>query len=145
MKSLKRNSSLAFAGILLAVFALFAIANLDLFVNQHDIAYDSIELSEDVPGENSFHSKSLSILSQNSSAAAIFETRRPNRQVHFRPLRGFNTQGFLGRSALIFDKLSSLPSKIHFAFRNKLSSYHSPAFFCTAKDYYVYTLKRILC
>lgn len=140
-----QKSSLAFASIMLAVFALFAIVNLNTFAPNYEVAYDSTEAYESSSTQNQEQSKSVCFLSNRVSAAAVLETRRQNRQTHFRPLRGSTIQGFCSRDSQIFDKLGSLATKVQLLHNRKISGYPSPAFFCTAKDYYVYTLKRQLC
>lgn len=145
MRRFTQKSSLTFAGIMFAVFALFAIVNFNSFAGNYEVAYDSTEFFEKSTGQSNKQSNSVCFLSNRAAAAAFLETRRQNRQTHFRPLRGSTTQGFCNRDPQILDKLSSLATKVQLTHNRKISGYPSPAFFCTAKDYYVYTLMRQLC
>lgn len=143
MKNSKQQTTLIFASIMLALFALTALVNLGSFAGSYTIAYESTEFIEAQSAQDS-EQGCLAYLESHSKAAAFLQTRRANRQVHFRPQQTHSTQGYFGRDASLLNRVNHLAVKGFPAFKD-IPGYPSPAVFCTAKDYYVYTLKRILC
>lgn len=79
------------------------------------------------------------------SPAAILNTRRPQPQASFRPYRPGSIQGYHGRSGSIFGcaKLHALQKTAAFAVGQ--SGFPQASRFSLSKDYYVYTLERMLC
>lgn len=144
MKKTRRNSSWVFASFMLAILALSALINANSLSYSFDVSLDSAtELTAE--SEDVFRDQSVSFLDNESSASAVLTSRRPYQQMQFRPQRGAATHGFLGRDVISFERAASHVLHISLASLNKFSGYPSASAYRSAKEYYVYTLKRILC
>lgn len=141
MKAFGRNAYMIFAG---AMLALFACLNMHLSGGDYD-AYLSPAFEAGEVSENDFpYDDILCGLSQRSLSNVFFETRRPFRQVSCRLHRGSSVLGASGRDVAALERTSRFFKKKFFN-GNGDGVYPSPLVILYPKDYYVFTLKRILC
>lgn len=144
MKSVKQNLLLILFGLSLAFSALSTVIDASNFVYDFDTGIQTADytLGSD---ENDSRNHSKYFLDDRSTARAFLSTRRSSQQMHFRHQRGNSVQGFSGRDVVLQVRLGGRLEKWFTTAVKKCDGYPSNAVFCTAKEYYVFTLKRILC
>ena len=131
--------------ILAAVFAIIAAVVEGTFVYDYDVEFKSAAKLTDAASDMNAAPDQPLFLSHETSAAAVLLSRRSGQQTLSRTLRSNFFQGFCGRDGGIFKRFSTLA--ISRAIFHVLSHNVFPAQFTyqTAKEYYVFTLRRILC
>ena len=124
--------------ILAAVFAIIAAVVEGTFVYDYDVEFKSAAKLTDATSD-------MNAAPDQPSAAAVLLSRRSGQQTLSRTLRSNFFQGFCGRDGGIFKRFSTFA--ISRAIFHVLSHNVFPAQFTyqTAKEYYVFTLRRILC
>ena len=153
MAQLKKNTFLAFAGLILATFALFALpatfdANLSVGDN-YLTANADFPVSYEVGDDQQISNQPLNApaLDSNSplQSALFWGVRRPFSQTSLRPQRGGLLYRILGRDGDLIKGASTLAIKCVPTVCVRHSGFPSPHSYRVPKDYYVFTLKRILC
>lgn len=144
MKSIKQNVLLILVGISLALSALLTVFDANAFVYDFDTGMQTADYMVDTADKYS-HNQTKYFLDDRTPARALLNARRPFQQMHFRHQRGNSVQGFTGRDIALQVRLGSHPEKWTAINGKVYDGYPSNAVFCTAKEYYVFTLKRILC
>ncbi len=84
-------------------------------------------------------------LSRETGAETGLLTRRPDQQAFSRTLRSGNFQGPCGRDTGAFRRTTSLSGSPIAAPSIAVSGFPTPLAYQTSKEYYVFTLERILC
>lgn len=155
MSKANRNTILVFAWAVVALLALYVLsASLDSRASVCDsTSYEAVYLqageefvasSRDL-GQNQPNDSYLDDPFGRSTTAAFWGSRRPSTQMTLRPQRGSLLYRLLGRDGTLF-KSSGLRSVNKFvAFVCKNVGFPSPLSYCVPKEYYVFTLRRILC
>ena len=88
--------------------------------------------------------KNFSFLEVDSPSRTILNTRRPFQQINYRHQRGNQVQGVSARDTPLKARYGNFPESKTKDLK-KSSGYPSNAVFRKSKEYYVFTLKRILC
>lgn len=132
--------------------ALFAILSA---IVESSFVYDcGTELGRAAESENVFeshdfvdnvHAKSPLFLSRESTAGAMLLTRRSGQQVSLRASRSNGLQGFSGRSSATFKHTTPFATKIARSTIRSRCGFPFPLVYQESKEYYVYTLGRMLC
>lgn len=137
-----RNSLLTvFLG---AVFALFVGVYSNLSpdyteLRQYaEIGYQLTSSDTEVPTEQTLYNL------DNRIHAALLDSRKPLQHQSFRPQKTVRSHGYFYRDGL-FTEWNHNHVKRVYAFNNKAVGYPAPFAYGASKDYYVYTLERILC
>jgi len=118
MLKLKRNTFLIFATVVLSLFAC---------LNAYSFDYTND-------------------LKQNASNEQAFDNPYGNLPAPvFRPHHNVPVQGTHDRDSVLLGFNGFKPLFKIFVFQDKYSGYPSPLFFRVSKDYYVFTLEKILC
>ncbi len=141
MKRLKQN---VLSMIAVAVFAIFAAVIEGSFVYDYDVELRTAGELSDATFDQSSTSEPLFFSRENTSEAVLL-TRRAGQQALSRTLRSGNFQGFCGRDASAFKRISAHIQQRISAQNLVYSAYPTPLAYQASKDYYVFTLKRILC
>ena len=142
----KTNILLTFASLVLASLALFALPT------ALDGHFGDTYLSADTeftvsPADNQDQQSGNSYIDSDSpfQSALFLGNRRPFSQVSLRPQRGGPLYRIIGRDGSLFkgEKLHRIKNvSATYLQRN---GFPSPLSYHVSKDYYVFTLKRILC
>jgi hypothetical protein len=144
MKFLRQN---ILSMIAVAVFAIGAAVVEGSFVFDYGNYSDTVQVSDGVNHNllaNDFAGEPL-FLSRETTSEAVLLTRRPGQQALSRTLRSGNFHGFSGRDSGFF-KRATAPAGIHGTPRTTTpNGFPTPLAYQAPKDYYVFTLKRILC
>ena len=146
MAKLKTNTFLAFASLVLATLALFALPT--AFDGQFGDAYLSADQEYIAPSaDNQDQQSGNSYIDSDSpfQSALFLGNRRPFSQVSLRPQRGGPLYRIIGRDGSLFkcEKLHRIKNVS--ATNLQRNGFPSPLSYHVSKDYYVFTLKRILC
>lgn len=141
MKSLKLNALMILAAVIFAVFAgldtYFSLGKGDFYLPP---TADFCDSSIDDESQNS----PLFYLYQRPASSVLFESRRGSERVSFRSQRGGISTIFCGRDGCLHEGSGFFNAKLAF-FKIPSNVFSSPIAIRYPKDYYVYTLKRILC
>lgn len=142
MKTIKQNFLLMIAA---AIFAILAAVVEGSFVYDYDVELKSnIELSDAEFNQDAAHEKSH-FLSREVSSEAVLLTRRAGQQALSRTLRNAGFHGIGGRDTVAFKwgaKHTVQKVIVPIGIRN---GFPTPLAYQVPKEYYVFTLKRILC
>ena len=154
MTKARRNSVLAFVWAVLALLALYVLpASLDARASVCDCtSYESVYLQtgeEFVAPSRDFEQSqpSDSYLDDpfaRSTKAAFWGSRRPSAQMTLRPQRGGLLYRLLGRDGSFF-RASQVRAFNGFTYFCLNTGFPTPLSYRVPKEYYVFTLKRILC
>ncbi|MCQ2054911.1 MAG: hypothetical protein MJY82_06420 [Fibrobacter sp.] len=131
MKKLKRNSFLMIASVLLALFASFGTTSFDY--------------GNDVYLDDGWHHEQTLSNAHDQSTAAVLSTRRPYQQASVRPQRNGTFHGFHSRGNSHTTEAKFHSANYDSTFASETGSFPQPLSFGVPKDYYIFTLKRILC
>ena len=133
--------------IAVAVFAISSAIVEGSFVYDYGNSFDAVQVtdgtSHDLHGNN-FASEPL-FLSRGTSSGTALLTRRPGQQALSRTLRNGSFQGFCGRDSGAFKRIATLAGKSPTVQASAHRGFPTPLAYQTSKEYYVFTLKRILC
>lgn len=144
MKFLRQN---ILSMIAVAVFAISAAIVEGSFVYDYGNSSDAVQVSDGASHDllaNDFAGEPLN-LSRETTSEAVLLTRRPCQQALSRTLRSGNFQGFGSRDSGFF-KRAAAPAGIHGTPRTTAhNGFPTPLAYQAPKDYYVFTLQRILC
>ena len=146
MAKLKTNTFLTFASLVLATLALFALPTaLD---GHFGDAYLSAETEYIAPSADNQDQQSDNAYLDSDSplqSALFIGNRRPFSQISLRPQRGGLLYRIIGRDGSLFkgEKLHRIKNVS--ATNLQRNGFPSPLSYHVSKDYYVFTLKRILC
>lgn len=141
MKPVKQN---IFSMIAVALFAILSA------IVESSFVYDyGTELGQATENENAFaaHNSADNPLyqSRESTADATLLTHRSGRQVSLRTSRSSSLQGYGGRSSATFKQATPLATKIARSTICIHCGFPLPLVYQKSKEYYVYTLERMLC
>ena len=151
MAKVKQNASLSFAGIVLAtlpLFLLFALlvspATFGGNLSVGEVSSTDCTLALDNPAtqplEDSFLDSDRPLQSH-----LFLGARRPLSQTSLRPQRGRLVYGLNGRDGAIVKCTGVGPIKnVSMSYRHRVG-FPSPQSYRVPKEYYVFTLERILC
>ena len=146
MAKLKTNMFLTFASLVLATLALFALPTaLD---GHFGDAYLSAETEYIAPSaDNQDQQSGNSYIDSDSplQSALFIGNRRPFSQISLRPQRGGPLYRIIGRDGSLFKGTSAFAIKCVSAACLRYAGFPTPLSYRVPKDYYVFTLKRILC
>lgn len=144
MKFLRQN---ILSMIAVAVFAIGAAIVEGSFVYDYGNSSDAVQVSDGVSHNllaNDFAGEPL-YLSRETTSEAVLLTRRPGQQALSRTLRSGSFQGFGGRDSG-FSRRATTPAGTHCTPRiTTPNGFPTPLAYQAPKDYYVFTLQRILC
>ena len=144
MKFLRQN---ILSMIAVAVFAIGAAIVEGSFVYDYGNSSDAVQVSDGASHDllaNDFAGEPL-YLSRETTSEAVLLTRRPGQQALSRTLRSGSFQGFGGRDSG-FSRRATPPAGIHCTPRTTTpNGFPTPLAYQAPKDYYVFTLQRILC
>ena len=144
MKLLRQN---ILSMIAVAVFAISAAIAEGSFVYDYGISFDTVQVSNGTSHDlhtNDFTGEPLYLSREVTSGAALL-TRRPGQQALSRTLRNGNFHGFCGRDSGTFKRIATLAGKSPTAQASAQRGFPTPLAYQTSKEYYVFTLERILC
>ena len=142
MKTIKQNFLLMIAA---AFFAILAAVVEGSFVYDYDVELNSsVELSDAKFNQDAAHEKSH-FLSREVSSEAVLLMRRAGQQALSRTLRNAGFQGIGGRDAAAFQWGAKHTIQQVFASIGIHNGFPTPLAYQIPKEYYVFTLKRILC
>ena len=128
-----------------AFFAIFAAIVEGSFVYDYDVELKpSIELNDAEFNQDAAHEKSH-FLSREVSSEAVLLTRRAGQQALSRTLRNAGFHGVGGRDAVSFKWDAKHAVQKIFATIGTHNGFPIPLAYQVPKEYYVFTLKRILC
>ena len=154
MTKSSRNSVLVFVWAVLALLALYVLpSSLDARASVCDCSsYESVYLQmgeEFVAPSRDFEQSqpSDSYLDDpfgSSTTAAFWGSRRPSAQMTLRPQRGGLLYRLLGRDGSLF-KGAPVRAFNGFMYFSLNTGFPTPLSYRVPKEYYVFTLKRILC
>lgn len=155
MSKANRNTILVFAWAVVALLALYVLsASLDSRASVCDsTSYEAVYLqageefvasSRDL-GQNQPNDSYLDDPFGRSTTAAFWGSRRPSTQMTLRPQRGSLLYRLLGRDGALYKSVGLRSVKNYVAFVCKNVGFPSPLSYCVPKEYYVFTLRRILC
>ena len=131
--------------IAVAVFAIFAAVIEGSFVYDYDVELrSSVELNDAEFNPNAASEKSH-LLSREVSSEAVLLTRRAGQQALSRTLRNAGFQGVGGRDAITLKWSAKHAVQKVFAPIGTHNGFPTPLAYQAPKEYYVFTLKRILC
>lgn len=144
MKFLRQN---ILSMIAVAVFAIGAAFVEGSFVYDYGNSFDAIQVSGDTA--HNLHSNDIAgeplFLSRETSSETALLTRRPGQQALSRTLRSSSFQGFGGRDSGTFKRIATFAGNSSNAHASVYRGFPTPLAYQTSKEYYVFTLKRILC
>ena len=144
MKLLRQN---ILSMIAVAVFAILAAIVEGSFACDYGVSFDAVQVSDGTSHDlhaNDFASEPLFLSRETSSGTALL-TRRPGQQALSRTLRNGNFHGFCGRDSGTLKRIATLASDRSAAQVNAHRGFPTPLAYQTSKEYYVFTLERILC
>ena len=141
MRSVKQNVS---SMIAVALFAILSAIVEGSFVYDYGAELGQVAESEKVFTAHDFADNPL-YLSRESSAEALLLTRRSGQQVSLRASRGNGLQGDGGRSSATFKLATPFPTRIARPTVCAQCGFPLPLVYQKSKEYYVYTLERMLC
>ena len=141
MKPVKQN---ILSMIAVALFAILSAIVEGSFVYDYGAELGQVAESEKVFTAHDFADNPL-YLSRESSAEALLPTRRSGQQVSLRASRGNGLQGDGGRSSATFKQATPFPTKIARPTVCAQCGFPLPLVYQKPKEYYVYTLERMLC
>ncbi|WP_295055372.1 hypothetical protein [uncultured Fibrobacter sp.] len=141
MKPVKQN---ILSMIAVALFAILSAIVEGSFVYDYGAELGQVAESEKVFTAHDFDDNPL-YLSRESTADAILLTRRSGQQVSLRASRGNGLQGDGGRSSATFKQATPFPTKIARPTVCAQCGFPLPLVYQKSKEYYVYTLERMLC
>ena len=154
MTKSSRNSVWAFVWAVLALLALYVLpASLDARASVCDCSsYESVYLQtgeEFVASSRNFEQSqpSDSYLDDpfaRSATTAFWGSRRPSAQMTLRPQRGGLLYRLLGRDGSFF-RITQVRAFNGFTYFSLNTGFPTPLSYRVPKEYYVFTLKRILC
>lgn len=133
--------------IAVAVFAIGIAVVEGSFVYDYGISFDTVQVSNGTSHNlqgSDFTSKPL-FLSREAASGATLLTRRPGQQALSRTLRNGNFQGFCGRDSGTFKRIATFAGNRSAAQASAHRGFPTPLAYQTSKEYYVFTLERILC
>ena len=130
--------------IAVALFAILSAIVEGSFVYDYGAELGQVAESEKVFTAHDFADNPL-YLSRESSAEALLLTRRSGQQVSLRASRGNGLQGDGGRSSATFKQATPFPTKIARPTVCAQCGFPLPLVYQKPKEYYVYTLERMLC
>ncbi len=130
--------------IAVALFAILSAIVEGSFVYDYGAELGQVAESEKVFTAHDFDDNPL-YLSRESTADAILLTRRSGQQVSLRASRGNGLQGDGGRSSATFKQATPFPTKIARPTVCAQCGFPLPLVYQKSKEYYVYTLERMLC
>jgi hypothetical protein len=148
MAKLKTNTFLTFASLVLATLALFALPTAFDSHLSVESAYLSTDTEYTAPSADNQDQQSGNsyIDSDNPFQSALFlGNRRPLSQVSLRPQRGGPLYRIIGRDGSLFKGANAFSIKSVSAVCLRHAGFPTPLSYRVPKDYYVFTLKRILC
>ena len=146
MAKLKTNTFLTFASLVLATLALFALPT--AFDGHFGETYLSADTEFTVsPADNQDLQSGNAYLDSDSplQSALFLGNRRPFSQISLRPQRGGLLYRIIGRDGSLFKGAFTFTVKNPSAICLRHAGFPSPLSYRIPKDYYVFTLKRILC
>ena len=146
MAKLKTNMFLTFASLVLASLALFALPTaLDGHFGDAYLSADSEDVAQSA--DNQDQQSNNAYLDSNSplQSALFLGNRRPFSQISLRPQRGGLLYRIIGRDGSLFKGTSAFAVKCVSAVCLRHAGFPTPLSYRVPKDYYVFTLKRILC
>ena len=144
MKVLRQN---ILSMIAVAVFAISSAIVEGSFVYDYGNSFDAVQVSDGTNQDllvNNFAGEPLYLSRETTSETALL-TRRPGQQALSRTLRSSNFQGFGGRDSGTFKRAATFASNRSAVQINAYRGFPTPLAYHTSKEYYVFTLKRILC
>ena len=142
MKTIKQNFFLMIAA---ALFAILAAVIEGSFVYDYDVELkSSVKLSDAEFNQDASPDKSH-FLSREVSSEAVLLTRRAGQQALSRTLRNAGFHGVGGRDTVAFKWGAKHSIQKVFASIGTHNGFPTPLAYQISKDYYVFTLKRILC
>ncbi len=142
MKTIKQNFLLMIAA---AFFAILAAVVEGSFVYDYDVELkSSVELSDAEFNQNSA-SKKTHFLSREVSSEAVLLTRRAGQQALSRTIRNAGFHGVGGRDAITLKWSAKHAVQKVFAPIGTHNVFPTPLAYQVPKEYYIFTLKRILC
>ena len=149
MSKTTRNTVLAFvwaAVALLALYALPAAFDASSVVCDSDSYQQYLLVGESGSSPEDFgKDQFLDDPYANAGTAAFWGSRRPSTQMSLRPQRGGPLFRLAGRDGNLFKGAGQNPVKKISAFYRRRAGFPSPLSYRVPKDYYVFTLGRILC
>ncbi len=142
MKRLRQN---ILSMVAVAFFAMYAAVVESSFVYDYNIgSRAALKLGDTTFNQNGSPTQPL-FLSREAPSQAVLLTRRASQQALSRSPRNGGFQGFCGRDAsalkrngVYASRLSPLSTHLH-------SGFPTPLAYQASKEYYVFTLERILC
>ena len=141
MKPVKQN---ILSMIAVALFAILAAVVEGSFVYDYGTEMGRASEYGKVSADN-VHAESPLFLLRESTAEAMQFTRRSGQQVSLRASRGNGLQGDGGRSSATFKQATPFPTKIARPTVCAQCGFPLPLVYQKSKEYYVYTLERMLC
>jgi hypothetical protein len=141
MKRIKQN---ILSMIAVALFAILAAVVEGSFVYDYGAELGQVAESEKVFTAHDFADNPL-YLSRESTADATLLTRRSGRQVSLRASRSGSLQGYGGRSSATSKQATPFATKIARSTICIHCGFPLPLVYQKPKEYYVYTLERMLC
>jgi hypothetical protein len=131
--------------VAVAFFAMFAAVVESSFVYDYSIgSRAALELGETTFNQNGSPSQPL-FLSRQASSQAILLTRRASQQALSRSPRNGGFQGFCGRDANVLKRNGVYTSRLSPLSTHPHSGFPTPLAYRVSKEYYIFTLERILC
>ena len=141
MKRIKQN---ILSMIAVALFAVLSAIVEGSFVYDYGTELGPVAESEKVFTAHDFTDNPL-YLSRESTADATLLTRRSGQQVSLRTSRSGSLQGYGGRSSATFKQATPFATKIARSTICIHCGFPLPLVYQKPKEYYVYTLERMLC
>lgn len=148
MAKIKTNMFLTFASLVLATLALFALPTAFDSHLSVESAYLSTDTEYTAPSADNQDQQSNNAYLDSDSplqSALFLGNRRPFSQVSLRPQRGGPLYRIIGRDGSLFKGAFTFTVKNVSAICLRHAGFPSPLSYRIPKDYYVFTLKRILC
>ena len=130
--------------IAVALFAILSAIVEDSFVYDYGTELGQVAESEKVFTAHDFADNPL-YLSRESTVDAILLTRRSGQQVSLRTSRSGSLQGYGGRSSATSKQATPFATKIARSTICIHCGFPLPLVYQKPKEYYVYTLERMLC
>ena len=148
MAKIKTNMFLTFASLVLATLALFALPTAFDSHLSVESAYLSTDTEYTAPSADNQDQQSNNAYLDSDSplqSALFLGNRRPFSQVSLRPQRSGALYRIIGRDGNLFKSEKLHRIKNVSATNLQRNGFPSPLSYHVSKDYYVFTLKRILC
>ncbi|MBR2198246.1 MAG: hypothetical protein IJ909_07520 [Fibrobacter sp.] len=142
MKRLRQN---ILSMVAVAFFAMFVAVVESSFVYDYNIGSQAtLELGGTTFNQNGSPIQPL-FLSREASSQAVLLTRRASQQALSRSPRNGGFQGFCGRDASAIKQYGAHASRLSPLSTHPHSGFPTPLAYQASKEYYVFTLERILC